>query len=216
MLILSNKVNSRQISNDATECFYNQTDLRIGSLRQTVVAGWKIFLRRQILLKQELKLSEIERSFGNGRKGYKTSKCAQILQCLSYFKFCSSWITAFEHIGWHTRIMHHTVSYMPNKPASWRLATIMRQCLQSVQSVYMETTLVLEKLYLSSCFGSLSEEPAEQTAFLLQGAENMFKQTDDLFSLISELGTLSSTYGAADILSHTHCLSCYSWRWWLM
>ncbi len=37
----------------------------------------------------------------------------------------------------------------------------------------METTLVLEKSYLSRCFGSLSEESAEQTAFLLQRAENM-------------------------------------------
>lgn len=37
-----------------------------------------------------------------------------------------------------------------------------------VTGVYMKTTLVFEELYLCSCFGSLSEESAEQTTFLLQ------------------------------------------------
>lgn len=37
--------------------FTTKTDLCVGRFRQTVIAGWKIFLCRQILLKQELILS---------------------------------------------------------------------------------------------------------------------------------------------------------------
>ncbi len=86
--------------------FTTDTDLCVGSLGQTVTAGWQIFMSRQILLKQELTVRNRE------------------------------------------------------KPA-W----------------LHKNSSVFEQLYLSSCFGRLSEESAEQTAFLLKRAENMVKQT---------------------------------------
>lgn len=71
-----------QLSNEVTKCaFIPKTDLGVGGLGQTVVAGWKFFLCRKILLKQEFSLSETESS--STGKSYK--KCHTYLAVLHLF-----------------------------------------------------------------------------------------------------------------------------------
>lgn len=79
------------LSNEATK--QTKTDLGVGGLGQTVIAGWKIFLCRKILLQQEFKLSETESS--STGKSYKkcVEECVKNSIQLLHYSIWAHWQT---------------------------------------------------------------------------------------------------------------------------